>query len=328
MVKREYPFRACYAMKILCVFGKNDCGDPFRAKDNRVVVRLTGGLANQMFQYAAARRIAIHNNALLQVDLSWFDQKGNWTPRKYELGIFKLPIAYATQKEVKNLVSFRQNPFFRHLPLFLKSWIFNTNQSHIIEKDFVFDPDILSVKGNIYLDGFWQSYKYFEDVDDTIRSDFYFENDVDSTNRQAAGMITACESVSLHIRRGDYVTLASARACHGLCSLQYYKKAAAIIKDRLNNPVFFVFSDDIPWAKDHLNLDMATVFIDHNGSTPHMDMYLMSLCQHHIIANSSFSWWGAWLGKNIEKTVIGPIKWFEHNKFNTQDLMPKEWIRI
>jgi len=297
-------------------------------KDNKVIVRLSGGHGNQMFQFAAARRISIHNKALLQVDLSWFDQKGHWTPRKYELGIFKIPVEYAKKEDVKNLKSLRQNFLFRRLPPRLKSRIFSSKYSHVIEKDFAFDPDILSVTGTIYLDGHWQSYKYFDDVGETIRKDFSFGDEIDSANRQAADKIMSCEAVSLHIRRGDFVTFKSASDMHGLCSLQYYEKAGSIMQSRLKAPVCFVFSDDVQWAKDHLKLEMPTIFIDHNGSAPHMDMYLMSLCRHHIIANSSFSWWGAWLGKNFEKTVIGPVKWFNNNKINTQDLMPEEWIRI
>lgn len=297
-------------------------------KDNKVIVRLSGGLGNQMFQFAAARRISIHNKALLQVDLSWFDQKGRWTDRKYELGIFNMPVEYAKKRDVKNLKSLRQNFLFRRLPPLLKSQIFNSNHSHVIEKDFAFDLDILSITGNIYLDGHWQSYKYFDDVGETIRRDFSFGDEIDATNRQVADTIISCEAVSLHIRRGDFVTLRSASNMHGLCSLQYYEKAASIMQSRLKTPVCFVFSDDVQWAKDHLNLEMSKIFIDHNELVPHMDMYLMSLCRHHIIANSSFSWWGAWLGKNFEKTVIGPVKWFKNDMINTQDLMPKKWVRI
>lgn len=297
-------------------------------QEYKVIVRLTGGLGNQMFQYAAASRIAIHNNALLQIDLSWYDQRGDWTPRRYELDEFKIPVEFATQKEVKDLLSIRKSFFLRGIAPFLKSRMFNTNQAHIIEKDFAFDPDILSVTGNIYLDGYWQSYKYFEDVDETIRKDFCFRAGIGSNSRQVEDMIKSCEAVSLHIRRGDYVTLTSASTYHGLCSLQYYEKAASIIKERLNNPVVFVFSDDIQWAKDHLKFDMPIFFVDYSGTTAHMDMYLMSLCRHHIIANSSFSWWGAWLNQSSDKIVITPKQWFKDESINTADLIPESWVRI
>lgn len=294
---------------------------------NIVIARLTGGLGNQMFQYAAARCVAARCSLPLKLDISWFEMSGNWTPRKYELGVFGLSSEFASDDEVNGLKTKRQNALVRRLPVFLKNLLWHKNQTHIIEKSYAFDPDILGLSGQIYLDGYWQSYRYFQDFADIVRKDFSFNN-VDGLNAQTAQMINSCDAVSLHIRRGDYVTLASASACHGLCSLQYYEEAANLIKSHVPSPVFFVFSDDVQWVRSNLDLGATTYFIDHNGHAPHMDMYLMSCCKHHIIANSSFSWWGAWLGHNPGKIIIAPKRWFNDTAIDTSDLMPMEWIRI
>jgi hypothetical protein len=298
-----------------------------KGRKSMVIVRLNGGLGNQMFQYAAARRIAYVSGSELKLDLGWFDEKGNWTPRKYELDGFSLPAENATPDEIVPLKSRRQNPFFRRLPAFLKSIVFHTNQTHIIEKHYAFDPRILTVSGNVYLDGYWQSCKYFQDIETVIRADFVFKDDMDDFNCSAASSIQSCESVAVHVRRGDYVTLPSASLYHGLCPLQYYERGVEYIQQHVNNPVFFVFSDDIVWVRDNLNVDAPIRYIDHKGQTAHGDMLLMSLCRHHIIANSSFSWWGAWLADNPEKTVIAPNNWFA-NGTSVLDLFPAGWVTL
>jgi Glycosyl transferase family 11. len=299
-----------------------------KGRKSMVIVRLTGGLGNQMFQYAAARRIAHVNGSQLKLDLNWFDEKGVWTPRKYELDVFSLPAAIADPVEILLLKSRRQNPVFRRLPAFLRSIVFHTKQTHIIEKQYAFDPQILMVSGNIYLEGYWQSCKYFEDIETIIRADFTFKDEMDDFNCTAASSIQSCESVAVHIRRGDYVTLPSASSYHGHCPLQYYEKSIEYIQQHVRNPLFFVFSDDISWVRDNLAVDAPTHYIDHKGQTAHSDMRLMSLCRHHIIANSSFSWWGAWLAVNPEKIVIAPGQWFSHSDNDTRDLIPEGWKRI
>jgi hypothetical protein len=147
---------------------------------------------------------------------------------------------------------------------------------------------------------------------------------MDDFNALTARQIQSCESVALHIRRGDYVTLPSASSYHGLCSLQYYERGIDCIKQNVKTPVFFVFSDDIEWAKNNLNIDAPVHYVD-KIQPAHCDMRLMRLCHHHIIANSSFSWWGAWLAENLDKTVIAPRQWFNHSDNDTRDLIPESW---
>ncbi len=293
-----------------------------------VIVKLNGGIGNQMFQYAAARRLAYVNNVPLKLDISWFGKNRAETRRNYNLDCFNLEAEIARDNEVSELKSHRNNPFFRHLPGFLKKLVFHTGQTHIIEKAYNFDPEILLLKDNVYLDGYWQTDKYFNDVEDVLRSDFTFRSEPEGQNLHYAELIRNLNSVSLHVRRGDYVSSASTGAFHGLCSLDYYRQAVTEIFRRTDKPVFFAFSDDMEWVRENLKIDADVYYVDCNTSeTCHEDMRLMSLCKHHIIANSSFSWWGAWLGSHPDKIVCAPEKWF-NAKIDAHDNIPDSWIRL
>lgn len=293
-----------------------------------VIVRLTGGIGNQMFQYAAARRAAFVNNASLKMDLGGFDDPGQGTKRSYELDAFLISGKTALPTEVAALKYYRQNPFIRRLPIFFKKRIFHYNKTHIIEKHYDFDPEILSLKGNVYLDGYWQSDKYFKDIETLLRTEFSFRYEPGGQNLHYTDLIQASESISLHVRRGDYVSSTKTNAFHGVCSIEYYREAINRIKTQISAPVFFVFSDDIEWAKSNLPLSHGAYFVDCNGTDHgYEDMRLMSLCKHHIIANSSFSWWGAWLSTNPGKIVFAPQRWFSAT-LETKDNIPELWVRI
>ncbi|HQS38500.1 MAG TPA: alpha-1,2-fucosyltransferase, partial [Methylotenera sp.] len=160
-----------------------------------------------------------------------------------------------------------------------------------------------------------------------IRKDFTFKLALSVKNSAIIEQISQVNAVSLHVRRGDYVTNAK-NAFIGVCSLEYYRKAVEYVKNQVDKPVFFVFSDDIEWVKSNLPIDFPCFYIDHNhGIESFNDMRLMSHCKHHIIANSSFSWWGAWLNANSEKIVIAPQQWFANNT-NVNDLLPESWIKL
>jgi len=293
-----------------------------------VIVRLTGGIGNQMFQYAAARRVSWINQAPLFLDMGWFEETGRWTQRKYELDAFCIVAEQASSGDVQALKSRRQNAFFRRLPLSLKKRIFHTRQSHIVEKSYNFDPDILTLHDNVYLDGYWQSEKYFSDIEAMIRIEFSFRSETSEPNRRMLDRIASCNSVSVHIRRGDYVTLPEANAFHGLCPPSYYQSAAERISRQVSNPVFFVFSDDIAWAEENLSLGFETHFMSQNGpERGDQDLRLLIACSHHIIANSSFSWWGAWLCDNPEKIICAPRKWF-NREIDTPDNLPSSWLKL
>ena len=178
-----------------------------------------------------------------------------------------------------------------------------------------------------YFDGFWQNEKYFKEFDTELQSIFSMKGRLSTSSIVYEEQIKESNSVSLHVRRGDYVTSKLTNEIHGTCSLDYYQKAVSMIESKIKNPVFYLFSDDIPWVKDNFSFIENKKFIQLDDETPpHDEIHLMSLCDHNIIANSSFSWWGAWLNNNKEKIVIAPFKWFNDKSFDVTDLNPKSWL--
>ena len=282
-----------------------------------IIVKLSGGLGNQMFQYAASRSLALRNNDILKFDLSWFKNLGD-TNRYFKLYVFNIiNIAEATEEEIRNLKPTR-------LLRFLKLY---NQQMYFKEKYFNFDPEILKLKGDIYLDGYWQSEKYFKDFDSVIRQEFNLKNPISVEAQNISLKIISDNSVSIHVRRGDYVSSPKTFAYHGVCSLPYYKQAIDIMKGKLKNPVFYIFSDDMQWVKEKLKIDGDIVYVSRLEIKDYEEMILMSQCKNNIIANSSFSWWAGWLNKDHQKIVIAPQKWFNLQK-NIKDLIPEKWICI
>jgi hypothetical protein len=201
--------------------------------------------------------------------------------------------------------------------------------SVIAERHFHFDPRILDLPGNVYLDGYWQSEKYFKDIESIIRSEFIVKTMSDPANEAMSERICGTESVSVHVRRKDYVSDSATSRIHGGCSLAYYYAAAERIARAVAEPHFFVFSDDAQWARENLDLKYPTTFVTHNGPDKNYeDLRLMTLCNHHIVANSTFSWWGAWLSINPDKMVIAPRKWFAESDLDCRDLIPDSWRTI
>ena len=282
-----------------------------------IIVRLSGGLGNQLFQYAAGRRLSIVNRATLKIDLSWFDE---WDTHFYALECFSMQKQYANKEEVAGLT---KRSFSRRLLSKIAG-----KSSVVREQYYKFDSTILSLSDNVYLDGYWQSEKYFSDVSDTIRKDCQFSSPTSGKNKSLQKKIHDTQSVSLHVRRGDYVTNPATNRKHGTCSIDYYKKCILEINEALSDPVYYVFSDDPVWARENLSgLTGTSEFIDHNQNrSAFEDMRLMSLCKHNIIANSSFSWWGAWLNNKKDKIVYAPKNWFNPGaNRDTRDLIPSDW---
>jgi hypothetical protein len=295
-----------------------------------VIVRLNGGMGNQMFQYATARRLALVSNSPLKLDLSWFANiPPEDTRRQYELHDFNSVQDVASPGEVKALQGVDIARWPKAVKRLLKCTGLLIKQTCVREKNYHFNPEILHLSGDIYLDGCWQSAKYFADVKETICQDFSLRLAPDPVNACLAETIQGVEAVSVHVRRGDYVADKKTGQYHGVSPLEYYRSAITEITARIANPHYFVFSDEPEWAKSNLRVDAPMVYIEHNGPEKgYEDLRLMSLCRHHIIANSSFSWWGAWLSRNPGKIVIAPQKWFNRDDINTDDLIPEGWLRL
>lgn len=285
-----------------------------------IIARLSGGLGNQMFQYACARRLAHVTGGVLKLDVTSFGKIKEANTRQYELGALNIIKDFAAQEEIERLK--------KNAKGFL-GFFGMGDKTYVRERHYWFDPGIPNLRGSVYLEGYWQSEKYFKDIEDVIRKDFTFKTEPDGINGKIADVIRNTESVSIHIRRGDYVTNPKVNSDFGVCPPEYYEVAMEKIAEKVKDPHFFVFSDDIAWAKENLKITHPADFMDHNGPDRACeDMRLMSLCRRHVIANSSFSWWGAWLCRNPEKIVIAPEKWFNKKELDTRDLIPEKWIRV
>lgn len=294
-----------------------------------IAVKLMGGLGNQMFQYAAARALALEKKTWVYLDPSFLltDSKGKWTQREYELGAFNIQYKFERSGRIRFLRSLNTNRYARRLSD-SKIWFFPYRNFY--ESGMEFHPELFDFPKNTYLHGYFQSEKYFLKHEAVIRKDFSFLELPKGQNIEVLDRIKNSNSISVHVRRGDYVTLAAASEFHALMGLDYYSAGASHILENGNAPAsFFVFSDDPQWVKENLKLPGETTYVDWNsGANSFEDMRLMSNCKHHIVANSSFSWWGAWLNPNQDKIVVAPKIWFNQPGVNTNDIIPASWIRM
>lgn len=287
-----------------------------------IIVKLMGGLGNQMFQLAAGKALALRHGVELKADPSWLnkDAGGKYTQRHYELGIFRSEIAIAEEQDLQAYTK-TESLLKRALKKYKLS---SSGYARMSEGIPGYDPAFESYPANTYLDGYWQSELYFKNYEKEIRELFQFRESIKEACRPLVQKIERMNAVSLHVRRGDYVENAEAGSFHGLCSPAYYEAAVKRIAELHGAPELIVFSDDVAWCKQHLNFPLPIHFFE-TGSAAE-DLYLMSRCKHHIIANSSFSWWGAWLNDTKQKTVIAPKTWFAGA--DDKHIIPSTWIRL
>ena len=275
-----------------------------------IITRLAGGLGNQMFQYAFARALSIKYKTNLKIDLSFLKNRNmgpNFTYRNYELDIFNVVEDFNSTFE--NCIRFDEP----HLN-YSKEIVDNINRQ--IDKD-------------IMIDGYWQSVKYFEESKSVIKSDFTFKSLVDDSSVDKIKLmlddIRSTNSVMLNIRRTDFLN----NDFHGVMGLDYINKSTELLESKIDNPKYFIFSDDIEWCEENIKLNNM-VIVDHSYKGDRFSYYLqlMKECKNFIIPNSSFAWWSAWLSDSPNKIVIAPKKWFTNESINTSDLIPSDWIRI
>lgn len=288
-----------------------------------IIVKLIGGLGNQMFQYAVGRALADMNGCQLKLDISGFAE---YPLRRYELDVLQIRADVATAKEIAHFRGKKPpHPFIDRVKKAIR-W---PQPGIFMERTFTFDPEVLNFKPPTYLEGFWQSEKYFMHIADALRRDFTLSMALNEENLSIQQQMIAHESISLHVRRGDYVTNAHTAQYHGVCSLEYYREAVKYIAGRVREPHFFAFSDDPEWVGQNLKIDHPMILVSANGPNKGAwDMALMKSCRHHILANSSFSWWGAWLNPSNQKQVVAPRNWFNQAPQDTRDLIPESWVRL
>jgi len=288
-----------------------------------IIVKLKGGPGNQLFQYAAARSLAHIHNTTVKLDTTAYYYGG---PRQFELCHFNIQENIATSWEIKKLTEVRQNRIQKLFHILIHNHP-KLSPNHVRYNKVQYNADFFKLPDNIYLEGYFQSEKYFINIADIIRSEFTVKNELASKNKNVAEIIQDTQSVSICVRRGDYVTDPKANKTHGICSLDYYYRCIEQINQNIKYPHFFVFSDDIEWCKSNLKIGFPVVFVDHNGTDKaYENLRLISFCKHNIIANSTFSWWGAWLNPNKDKLVLAPRKWLARKDKNSKDIIPSQWI--
>lgn len=287
-----------------------------------ISIKISGGLGNQMFQYAIGRNLAEKNKTQLKLDISALLNslpKKDFTFREFGLDAFQVKYKLNICSRLALATGFK-NTFFviNKIILILRNKI----RPIIAEKgQFNFEEKVLNLKGGEYLDGYWQNEKYFSEISDIIRQEFLLKNELDLWASNWQKRINSVNSVAIHIRRGDYVNLGLSE----ICGLDYYQRAIKLIKSKIENPAFFIFSDDPKWVSDNFSEDNMHLVSSLENKSAAIEVYLMSACAHQIIANSSFSWWGAWLNKNINKIVIAPGIW----TLGTENSpVPATWIKV
>lgn len=291
-----------------------------------IITQLIGGLGNQMFQYAAGRGLSLRKDTILNLDISGFANYG--LHQGFELQrVFGNRFEIASPMNIRRVLGLQSHAIVRRV---MSQRLFASfrSKSFIAEPHFRYWPGINDLTKDCYLSGYWQSEKYFGDIAPQIRADFTFQLPLENQNSEVVKQINQVNAVSLHVRRGDYASNSKTTAIHGLCSLDYYLSSIKRMAEQVEHPYFFVFSDDITWVRSNLKINFPHQYINHNhGIESYNDMRLMSICRHHILANSSFSWWGAWLNAKPDKVVIAPQKWFSKTT-DTSDLIPSSWIKV
>jgi Glycosyl transferase family 11 len=291
-----------------------------------VVVRLTGGLGNQLFQYAAARRLSLARGAELALDIGWFRHEAPRYPasRLYELQHLELP-ARVISLSPGTILRWEQGE-----PARLGRWPGRRIQLPVIRQSNDWsgvDERVLDAPADVFLDGYWQNERYFQDAADTIRAEVRLPAASEPRFAQLLEEIGSSEAIAVHVRRGDYVTVPQVAEVHGTLEPAYYRLAVGLVAEQAGpDSHVFVFSDDPEWVKEHLAFELPTIHVGRTAWSASAELRLMASCRHHVVANSSFSWWGAWLGERPGQVVVAPRAWTRST--DSSAIVPSRWLRI
>jgi len=295
-----------------------------------ILVRLCGGLGNQLFQYATAKALADRHKCELKIDTSLLYENLHdplTVKREFDLNVFTIQAELASRKEI----NFFNPPVSNISQKLIAKWKnFKYPERVYIEKNYHLDSNLNLQKPPLCIIGNWQSYKYFEQIEDKIRAELKFSKELEANSIELAKEIEYSQSVCINIRRGDYVDHPIYSKTLGFRGLEYLMPAVEKIKQVIDKPSFYIFSDDIKWCKEELQPKIGGIVIDHSHKGWKFGNYLqlISLCKHQIIPNSTFGWWGAWLNQNPDKIVIAPKLWYQDDKYDTKDLCPTNWILL
>ena len=291
-----------------------------------VIVRLMGGIGNQLFQYAFGRQVALRKLCKLKIDISWFNENfKKITPRKFELDKFNIPFVCATEKEISKEKGEDRTGLSKSLFYRIQNLKPYYKKNVVIEKSLQYDNKIYNNPRSAYYMGYWQTEKYFYNIKDVLLKEFTLKKNIEGKTCEILKLINQTVSVSLHIRRGDYISNPTFKEVYCEVGMLYFNKAIQHFLKINNKTVFFLFSDDLQWAKENFKGDNY-IFIDEEDAA--ISLYLMSKCKHNITCNSTFSWWGAWLNTNNDKIIITPERWFKKVEMYSKDLIPENWILL
>lgn len=289
-----------------------------------IISNLKGGLGNQLFQYSIGLSYGLKNGKELKLDIS---DLGADLSRPYLLNNYNISGEIAEEEEIKSICG--NNIFMNNFFTKFCKWTGWQGRYKVFERmRYQYDAAIFLNNEIKYLKGYWQSFKYFEDIRDRLLSEFELVTPLDDVTLKIMDSILESNAVSVHVRRGDYVSNKVTMKNHGVCGLDYYLKAIELLEKKYDNLVFYIFSDDSEWARANFRSDLQRELFfvgDINSERPYFDLELMKNCKHNIIANSTFSWWAAWLNKNQFKTVICPQNWVLQ-KIKLDDLLCEEYL--
>ena len=292
---------------------------------NVFIIRIWEGLGNQLFQYAFARALQLSRGEKVYLDFT--DCNGRLcdqtrTAREYQLSNFRITLR--NYPDVAKYFFFldESNEIKKGIKCLAEKKMFP--YKYYEEENVQYKPELLGLKGNYYIQGWFQNQGYFMEYADVIRKEIRLKNKIYLEN-ELKSILKNRNAVSVHIRRGDY------KKNTNVLTMRYYEKAINQINNSVKKPVFCVFSDEIDWVKKNLEIEGEVYYVNENRSlADYEELMVMSHCKHHIIANSTYSWWGAWLNENKDKIVIGPKVWFlnSHSINAGLNIMPPEWIRL
>ena len=285
-----------------------------------VVVGLSGGLGNQMFQYAAGRSLALRLGVPLTLDLSWFAGKSE---RQFALSAFQIEANLCCQSEWLPAHGLK---LISRLSRRWRSSIFDVPVWR--EPHFHYSKEFTLLSEPVFLEGHWQSERYFQKISTYLTREFRLRMPLPHASEILLDEIKASDAICVHVRRGDYLSNPAAAKVHGTCSADYYRTGVVELCQGLTKPHCYVFSDEPAWVRNNITFDCPMTVIDINGpQEAYLDFTLMAACSHFLIANSSLSWWGAWMGSNNTKKVIAPARWFLTPDKDTRELLPESWLR-
>jgi len=286
------------------------------------VVKIAGGLGNQLFQYCFARHLSLHLQVDIKLDISFYSR----STRSYLLEDFMVILDKVDREKLHNILKWKNLKLFKLintlLPIKYKKYYREKVGSDGIDKN------VYEAKRALFFEGYWQNKGYFESSWKIIKKELRLKKRGDAYDALQK-KIEATNAVAIHFRRGDYVSNERIFQQHGTCSVSYYENAVKKMSTIISSPVFFIFSDDIEWVKKNFVIKQPVEFVSNERVfSPSEELVLMSKCKHAIISNSTFSWWGAWLNEHDGKVVIAPSQWSKTITTKFINIVPPAWIRL